>query len=37
MSDRDEKLENLIDELRERDTLLDKQALLHKGLQKKLD
>jgi predicted RNase H-like nuclease (RuvC/YqgF family) len=37
MSERDDKLEKLIDELRERDSLLDKQSVLHKGLQKRLD
>jgi|LauGreDrversion4_2_1035121.scaffolds.fasta_scaffold71188_3 hypothetical protein len=37
MSERDDKLEKLMDELRERDSLLDKQSVLHKGLQKRLD
>lgn len=32
LQERDEKLESLMDELRERDSVLDKQATLHKGL-----
>ena len=32
MAERDDKLESLMDELRERDSLLDKQSILHKGL-----
>jgi predicted RNase H-like nuclease (RuvC/YqgF family) len=37
ISDKNDKIQELMDELLEKDTLIDNQAVLNKNLQKKLD